>query len=154
MARWGTKKLNWTRWRWLQSTVELQQDFYDVDYDELEHNPVARADYLQYNLLALFAEAGELQQEIQWKPWGKERGSLSREAVLKEAVDVGHFLANVLCAVGITDDEWEAAYQAKQNINRQRMTAPGGYDAKNKCSCGRAFDDSSCTPEQCYDRRN
>jgi len=40
-------------------------------------------------------------------------------------VDVGHFLANCLTAIEVTDDEWEAAYQAKQRVNRERKKS--GY---------------------------
>lgn len=32
-----------------------------------------------------------------------------------------HFLANILIAVGVTDDEFERAYQAKQSVNRARQ---------------------------------
>lgn len=32
-----------------------------------------------------------------------------------------HFLANILVAIGVTDDEFESAYRAKQSVNRQRQ---------------------------------
>ena len=32
-----------------------------------------------------------------------------------------HFMANILVAIGVTDDELEAAYQEKQAENRRRQ---------------------------------
>lgn len=32
-----------------------------------------------------------------------------------------HFLANILVAIGVTDDELEGAYREKQAVNRQRQ---------------------------------
>lgn len=46
---------------------------------------------------------------------------MNRERVLDELVDVLHFVANMLVAIGVTDDEFEAAYQQKQAVNRQRQ---------------------------------
>lgn len=46
---------------------------------------------------------------------------MNRQRVLDEIVDVLHFIANMLVTIGVTDDELEAAYQAKQEVNRQRQ---------------------------------
>lgn len=46
---------------------------------------------------------------------------MNRTRVLDEIVDVLHFVANMLVAIGVTDDELEASYKAKQAINRQRQ---------------------------------
>lgn len=46
---------------------------------------------------------------------------MNRQRVLDEIVDVLHFVANMLVTIGVTDDELEAAYQAKQEVNRQRQ---------------------------------
>jgi dimeric dUTPase (all-alpha-NTP-PPase superfamily) len=48
--------------------------------------------------------------------------------VIEELVDVAHFIANCLVALDVSDAEWEAAYQAKQQVNRQR--ARDGYSAR------------------------
>lgn len=42
-----------------------------------------------------------------------------------------HFIANMLVAIGVTDDEFEAAYQAKQQVNRERQ-ASGTYLARKE----------------------
>lgn len=131
-------------WSWLQSTRQLQTNYYGVTYP-LEGNELA--DYVTWNALALVKEVSELTDEFGWKNWAQNRGWVNRENALKEAVDVAHFLANILCAIGVTDEEWVAAYQAKQEVNRQRQRE--GYDGvSEKCqTCKRSFDDDiRCTP--------
>jgi hypothetical protein len=137
------------RWRWLDSTYALQRESFGVTLP-LAPNTNYLADYVVMNHSALVAEASELLAEFGWKPWAEPRGWVNRQAALKEAVDVGHFLANILCAIGVTDEEWEAAYQGKQEVNRQRQRA--GYDGvAGKCPiCRRSFDDGvKCTPTLC-----
>lgn len=70
-----------------------------------------------------------MSREFSWKYWARDRAFVIREKVLGELVDVVHFIANMLTAIGVTDDEWEAAYQAKQQVNRERM-ASGTYTAR------------------------
>lgn len=134
------RMVNATRWRWLLSTVDLQGDAFGENFPKTGEDLGA---WVRTNVTALTAEVGEALKEIGWKPWSTEQGYVNREAYLAELVDVGHFLANLLVAVGITDDEWEAAYQRKQQVNRDRQAA--GYDTRaEKCpACGRAYDDSA-----------
>lgn len=126
-------------WGWLESTRRLQTESFGVDYGELTGETLA--DYVIYNALALVVEVGELMDEFRWKPWASPRGSYDREAALKELVDVAHFMANIAAAIGISDEEWEAAYRQKQDVNSRRQR--DGYDGvSTKCSgCGRALDD-------------
>lgn len=133
------------RWKWLESTRQLQREFYNVTHPLVESE--ALADYVVTNHSALVAEASELLAEFGWKPWAQPRGWVNRANALKEAVDVAHFLANILCAINVTDEEWEAAYQAKQEVNRQRQR--DGYDGvAGKCpKCKRSYDDGiGCVP--------
>jgi hypothetical protein len=127
-------------WRWLSSTRDLQRVAYgDDDYPK---SGEALADSVMMNHTALVVELGEAMKEVGWKPWITEnRGWVNRDAYVKELVDVGHFLANLLVAVGVTDGEWEALYRAKQEINLQRQEV--GYDGlAGKCHvCKRALDD-------------
>ena len=135
------------RWRWLKSTVNLQ--LYGFE-EPLPKTGSDLADYITVNATALTAELGEALKEVGWKPWSQPRGWLNRSAFLGECVDMGHFLANMLAAAGISDDEWEAAYQRKQQVNLERQAR--GYDTrKEKCpACGRAYDDNGvrCRPAQ------
>jgi dimeric dUTPase (all-alpha-NTP-PPase superfamily) len=60
-------------------------------------------------------------REFHWKHWSHAKPFFNRARVLEEVVDVMHFLANMLVAIGVSDDELEATYQAKQETNRQRQ---------------------------------
>lgn len=132
------------RWKWLESTRQLQEEFYGAVY------PIqgeALADYVTTNHSALVLEASELLSEFGWKPWAQPRGWVNRANALKEAVDVAHFLGNILSAIGVTDQEWEDAYRKKQEVNRQRQRS--GYDGvAGKCpKCKRSYDDGiGCVP--------
>ncbi len=131
------------RWRWLASTLDLQRTAFGWDWDAIRQQddyPEVLARSLAENALAAHVELDEAMAEVGWKSWTTKRGWVNREAFLTEVVDEQHFIANMLVAVGITDAEYEAAYQAKQQVNRDRM-ASGTYDGiKDKCpACKRAY---------------
>lgn len=136
-----------TRWNWLASTRALQAEYFQREFPITD--PDELADYVTENHSAAVIELSEFMQEVGWKPWATPRGWVNREAALRELVDVGHFVANLLCALDVSDAEWEHAYRAKQEVNRQRMRS-GSYDGvSGKCpTCGRAFDDPGvlCAP--------
>lgn len=130
-----------TAWRWLESTRDLQSQHFGVDYDELRGEKLA--DYMRTQIAAIASELGEFSQEVDWKPWVNgegERGWVHRDNAVVELVDLAHFIANALCALDVTDDEWEERYRRKQQVNRDRRAT--GYDSKTtKCECGRAIED-------------
>lgn len=128
-------------WCWLESTRRLQEDAFGVDFGVLNANPDELADSIVMNHSALIVELGEFMNEVGWKDWAQPRGWVNRDAAVGELVDVAHFLANILVRLGVSDDEWERRYRAKQDVNRARQR--DGYDArKDKCPrCGRAYDD-------------
>lgn len=134
------------RWKWLESTYTLQRESFGMNLP-LAPNTNYLADYVTMNHSALVVEAGELVSEFGWKQWAQPRGWVNRANAVKEAVDVAHFLANIMCAIGVTDQEWEDAYRKKQEVNRRRQRE--GYDGvTGKCAtCKRSFDDGiDCTP--------
>lgn len=135
-------------WRWLTSTRELQETAYGVDFSKRQEG-AELADNLVHQGFALIIELAECFGEIQWKDWAKDRGQHDRDAAVGELVDVAHFLANLLVHFGVTDEEWEQLYQAKQERNRQRQASAGGYDAKkSKCpnpACKRELDKPGAT---------
>jgi len=118
-------------WQWLKSTDRLQRETYGYGnmYEAAREDPGVLVEYLDWNQTAAVQELAELREEFSWKPWAKDKPFVNRERVLKEAVDVAHFLGNILTAIGVTDEEWEAAYRLKQDINRQRA-ASGTYSAR------------------------
>lgn len=131
-------------WRWLASTRELQERYFNRDFDNQE--PDEFADAIVMNHSALICELTEFMDEIGWKDWAAPRGWVNRDAAVGELVDVAHFLANLLLRLNVDDDEWEQRYRAKQEVNRQRKRS--SYDGvSNKCpKCKRALDDVGSDP--------
>lgn len=107
------------RWSWLESTRRLQREAFGLDPTPREVADQAAS--VKDNVLAAVVELVEMLNEVKWKYWSHEEPWVRRDRVLKEAVDVNHFVANALVAVGVTDEEYEEAYRAKQEENRQRQ---------------------------------
>lgn len=144
--------------QWLQKTLQLQADVYDVDYASLHGNSPdnlnALIEYIRWNMLAIDDELAEVRKAISWKPWQHDEPYADRKEIVKECVDVLHFVANILCAAGATDDELDSEYLAKMQKNADRQR--NGYkvlDAGVKCTkCFRALDDydvASCNDGGC-----
>ena len=137
---------------WLDETRKLQLEAYGNDLDAIEGQDLRT--YLTWNHSAAVIEMGELLEESRWKPWAAwEDGDPvvpNKKAFTSEAVDVLHFVANMLCAAGVTDEELDAAYKAKMAVNRERQKRAGGYLSVrgiDKCeNCGRSFDDVGAAP--------
>lgn len=127
-------------WQWLGSTRRLQEEVYKFDYSALSGD--ALADYVTWNSVALQDELHEFLGEVNWKTWAKSRGDVpNRSAAVEELVDIGHFLANLASALGVTDEEWEVTYRRKQLKNATRQRVSGGYGRDLKCpTCQRALD--------------
>ncbi len=118
-------------WRWLESTEALQREAFGHDWSAIGRSPALVAATLRDNLFAAAVELlGETPREFAWKYWARDKPWVNRERVLEELVDVGHFVANMLVALDVDDDEWESAYQRKQDENRRRQL--DGYTVKGK----------------------
>jgi hypothetical protein len=144
--------------KWLQKTKQLQTDVYGADYSKLHSDAPedlnALIEFIRWNMLAIDDELAEVRKAISWKPWQHDEPYADRKEIVKECVDVLHFVANILCAAGATDDELDAEYLLKMQKNADRQK--NGYkvlDPGVKCvSCFRALDDydvSSCTDTEC-----
>lgn len=121
--------MNSAEWQWLKSTLELQTKTYGYDFDRLSENEAKQADYIFWNVFAAQQELAESAVEFSWKPWAKDDPFVNSERIIEEMVDVCHFVANILVALGVTDEEWALRYQQKQAKNRNRV-ASGNYSAK------------------------
>lgn len=108
--------------------------------DPSTFEPIRRSDYVRTQVLALVAELMEAMDEVAWKPWSSDKTKFNREAFIKELVDAQHFLVNLGIAADVTDEEFWAAFVAKNDVNWQRHFEHK-YDNSNKCPCGRAMDD-------------
>jgi len=146
---------------WLGQTRRLQKDAYNVDYSVLNsdrpENINQLIEYIRWNMLAIDDELAEVRKAISWKPWQHDDPYADRKEIVKECVDVLHFVANILCAAGATDEELDAEYLAKMQKNADRQKK--GYrvlDAGVKCTrCFRALDDydvSSCIDSECPEK--
>jgi hypothetical protein len=132
---------------WLRKTRDLQKDVYFINYEEMEGDKPANirrlVEYMRWNMLAIDDELAEMRQAISWKPWQHDAPYADREEIVKEAVDVLHFVANIIVAAGGTDEQLNKYYIEKMEKNRQRQL--NGYKVKDvgiKCIlCTRALDD-------------
>jgi hypothetical protein len=143
---------------WLEETKKLQETVYGADYSVM-HNDApddlrVLIEYLRWNMLAIDDELAEVRKAISWKPWQHDKPYADRHEIIKECVDVLHFVANILCAAGATDEVLDQEYLAKMQVNADRQKK--GYrvlDEGVKCSlCFRALDDydvSTCREGQC-----
>ena len=132
---------------WLAETAKLQQECYGADYSvfhsDTDSDINATIDYMRWNMLAIDDELAEMRQAMSWKPWQHDEPYLDRDELIKEAVDVLHFVANIVCAAGATDEELDEIYLAKMDKNRARQR--DGYRVRDvgvKCViCARALDE-------------
>lgn len=126
---------------WLSAMEQLQEIAYGAHYDDFSDG--YRGDSMMMNLLALHGEISEMGDEMGWKTWASPRGWINREAVIAEAVDAMHFLANLLKHARCTGSELTAAYKAKMLKNLDRQIA--GYDVRPESGekCGYCHRDLS-----------
>jgi dUTPase len=122
---------------WLRQTHRLQTASFGYDFPMVGEE---LATYFTWNIAAIVAELGELMIECRgWKPWitPENRGVHDREAMIKETVDILHFVGNILVGIGCTDNELNRAYAAKQALNAKRQV--DGYTGE-KDADGRQLD--------------
>ena len=144
---------------WLAMTRKLQEEVYGADYTDLHsdtpENILKLVEYMRWNMLAIDDELAEVRKAISWKPWQHDEPYADRHEILKECVDVLHFVANILVAAGATDTELDTEYLKKMQVNADRQKR--GYRVLEdgvKCrQCSRALDDydadSQCIEINC-----
>jgi hypothetical protein len=146
---------------WLEKTYTLQLEAYGNDLHALSKEELR--EYLRWNHTAAVVELSEMIEETRWKTWVEfdpetDDVIINKRSFIKEAVDAGHFIANMLVAGGVTDKEYWDAYLEKMETNRERQRRKNGYQSRrgvDKCtSCGRSFDDvgravTDAFPDQC-----
>jgi hypothetical protein len=110
-----------SRWRWLESTKRLQEESYGYAFEPMRKNIRSLCDYLTHMSLAAFSELAEVLYEFEWKRWTTDKAWVDRDNVVDELIDVVHFVGNMAVALGVSDEEWQRRYMAKQDKNRRRM---------------------------------
>lgn len=118
---------------------QLEERVFGFHFEINEIAPDVWADYVRTMTLAAITELVEFLQEVGWKPWSSDEGSMNSERALGELADVLHFVFNVLLAVGRTGADLADAYLAKVEVNVDRQLQ--GYDSSaDKCpNCGRSL---------------
>ena len=142
---------------WIKRTKDLQTDVYYINFDDMSGDKDAYIrrlmEYMRWNMLAIDDELAEMRQAISWKPWQHDKPYADHEEIVKEAVDVLHFVANIIVAAGGTDEMLDKFYIEKMERNKQRQL--DGYKVKEigvKCAlCARAIDDvgRGASPDTC-----
>jgi dimeric dUTPase (all-alpha-NTP-PPase superfamily) len=84
--------------------------------------------WLRNYLRALQGEATELEQELLWKWWSKDKIDLQNIRV--EIVDLMHFLTSLALAAGVSADDFHRLYTAKHRVNQDRQDK--GYSRATK----------------------
>lgn len=114
---------------WLMSTQYLQEQVYGYPRMGNEGDLAVIATYLDWNQSAAVQELAELREEFSWKPWATDDPFVHRERIMAEAVDLLHFVGNMMHAIGATDAEFWGAYRDKQLLNVRRQES-GTYSAQ------------------------
>jgi hypothetical protein len=129
--------------QWLHATLQLQRESFGQDPPALEGDE--RADWLMMNFFAMNAEITEMSDECGWKPWTQPRGWINRDAMIAEAVDVMHFLANVLVTLDadITQLGVDLSEKYLEKVAKNRIRQQKGDDGvSRRCrNCRRSLDD-------------
>ena len=84
--------------------------------------------WLRNYLTALKSEAVEIEEELLWKWWSKDR--LDMQNIRVEIVDLMHFLTSMALVAGLSADEFHRLYTKKHDVNRQRQEQ--GYSKATK----------------------
>lgn len=130
--------------KWLEKHKTFQTETYGTDFDAFKTDFAARTAFTTWNMHAAMIELGEATDETPWKPWATyDHGEVwekNRKNFITENVDALFFIANGLVAAQVTDEELQAAYDAKTSVNIKRQV--DGYDASStKCpGCKRELD--------------
>ena len=126
---------SWSFQQWLDRQRALQRlgaKFGVTQGDPGELHGKARDDYLRWNALAAHHELVEMVDETSWKPWADDDAPWNREEFITEAVDVLHFLGNMLLCENVTGAELSHAYAKKLAKNAKRWEE--GYRGRlDKC---------------------
>jgi dimeric dUTPase (all-alpha-NTP-PPase superfamily) len=100
-----------------------------LEKNELGPNGLPNA-WLRNYLRALQAESAELEQELLWKWWSKDKIDLQNIRV--EIVDLMHFLTSLALTAGLSAEEFHRLYTAKHRVNQERQDKGYSKDTKDE----------------------
>ena len=86
--------------------------------------------WLRNYLRALQGEAAEVEQELLWKWWSKDK--IDMQNIRVEIVDLMHFLTSLALTAGLSAEEFHRLYTAKPRVNHDRQDKGYSKDTKNE----------------------
>lgn len=73
------------------------------------------------NMLALIVEATEVLDEINWKPWKKNKKEVNREKFITEMTDILQFWSNAATVMNVSIEEISNSLRNKWLVNIKRI---------------------------------
>ena len=107
--------------------LEMKAIFDAVENDALKVNDLPNQ-WLRNYSKAMNEEVIELDEELLWKWWSKDKIDLQNIRV--ELIDILHFLVSAMICAGLTADKVFDVYQQKHTVNFNRQDT--GYSKSNK----------------------
>jgi hypothetical protein len=109
---------------YLGSQDITQRVNYDVNPRALRGED--RVEFIRWNVLAAIKELGEMLDSVDgWKPWQNKRDHAGefkdRDEFAEDGVDALKFVANLLLAAGVTDQELSRIWAFKTQLNAKRQ---------------------------------
>ena len=100
-----------------------------VESEQFGPNGLPNA-WLRNYLRALQGEATELEADLLWKWWSKDK--IDMQNIRVEIVDLMHFLTSLALTAGLTADEFHRLYTAKHRVNHERQEKGYSKDTKDE----------------------
>ena len=100
-----------------------------LEHGELGPNGLPNQ-WLRNYVKALQEETVELEQELLWKWWSKDKIDLQNIRV--EIVDLMHFLTSLAIVSGLSAEEFHRLYTAKHRVNTTRQDQGYSKETKNE----------------------
>lgn len=109
------------------SPLSMETIFKAVNNDELMVNDLPNTWLSKYSK-AMSEEVSELDEELLWKWWSKDKVDIQNIRV--ELIDILHFLVSSMICAGLTAEKVFDIYQQKHSVNLSRQDT--GYNKADK----------------------
>lgn len=111
------------------NTLSMADIFEAVNNNQLMVNDLPNRWLANYSK-AMQEELNELDDDLLWKWWSKDRIDIQNIHV--ELIDILHFLVSAMICAGLTADKVFDVYQQKHSINLDRQDSGYSKDSKTE----------------------
>lgn len=111
------------------NTLSMADIFEAVNNNQLMVNDLPNRWLANYSK-AMREELNELDDDLLWKWWSKDRIDIQNIRV--ELIDILHFLISAMICAGLTADKVFDVYQQKHSINLDRQDSGYSKDSKSE----------------------